>query len=72
MKQAISKNLWAPIATPARGNPWVFWNCIRMTRRESKAEYLRDLAPELHKKALKRVRFARVDVVEQGIKGVES
>lgn len=72
MKQAISKNLWAPVATTARGAPWVIWSCIRATRRDAKAEYLSDLIPEVHKKALKRVRFARVDVVEQGIKGEES
>jgi hypothetical protein len=72
MKQAISKGLWAPIATPERGNPWVMWIYVRATRRDSKAAYLSDVGPLFKKAALERVRFARVDVVEQGIKGVES
>jgi len=72
MKQAISKGLWAPIATPTRGNPWVMWAYVRTTRQDAKAEYLRNVDPLFKKAALERVRFARVDVVEQGIKRVES
>lgn len=64
MKQAKSSGLWAPIVTPSRGTPWVVWTCVRMTRREAKAEYLRDLPKDLIKDNLKRVRFSRVTITE--------
>lgn len=65
-KQAISKNLWAPIHTPARGNPWINWRCVRPTRRGALAALLENISPEHHKRHLKFVRFARVTITEEG------
>jgi hypothetical protein len=63
--KAITKNLWAPIATPKRGHPWVIWTSVASTRSEARKLYLKNFIPQYHKEVLKRVRFARVTIVEQ-------
>lgn len=55
--------LWAPIIKSQRGE-WVCWTCVRSTKREAKAEYLRDLPERIHKEHLSRVRFAKVVITE--------
>lgn len=63
-KRAISKNLWSPIHTPARGNPWINWRCVRTTRKAAKEALLENIAPEHHERHLNGVRFARVTITE--------
>jgi hypothetical protein len=63
-KRAISKGLWAPIATPERGRPWVLWIYVRSTRHEAKSAYLSGYDKDTATSALKRVRFARVTITE--------
>lgn len=63
-KRAISKGLWAPIATPTRGTPWVIWAHVAMTRKAARESYLQRYDPAHHKRALTRVRFARVTITE--------
>lgn len=63
-KRAISKGLWAPIATPTRGTPWVIWPHVASTRKAARESYLKLVDPAHHKKALARVRFARVTITE--------
>lgn len=63
-KLAISKGLWAPIATPTRGSPWVIWPHVAMTRKAARESYLQQFDPAYHEKALTRVRFARVTITE--------
>jgi len=63
-KPAISKNLWAPVHTPARGNPWINWRCVRTTRKASREALLEGIGPDYHKKHLDGVRFARVTITE--------
>lgn len=63
-KQAISKNLWAPKATPKRGAPWIIWSFVRMTRRDAKSAYLEGIEPECQKDCLDRVKFVRVTITE--------
>lgn len=60
---ARTTGLWAPIIRSQRAE-WVFWPCVRATRRESRAEYLRGVPLEKHNEYLERVRFARVDITE--------
>lgn len=63
-KRAISKGLWAPIATPTRGTPWVIWTHVASTRKGARDSYLRRVDPLHIKHALARVRFARVTITE--------
>ena len=63
-KRAISKGLWAPIATPARGTPWVMWPHVASTRQGARKSYLSHFPPENHKRALTGVRFGRVTITE--------
>lgn len=60
---ARTTGLWAPIIRSQRAE-WVCWTCVRATRREARAEYLRGMPLEKHKERLERVRFARVDITE--------
>ena len=52
---------WAAIE---RTSGYVFIFTIQVTRRDSKAEYLRGLPERVHKDKLKRVRFAKVLITE--------
>lgn len=61
---AQSKGLWAPIVKPDRGAEWIHWYCIRTTRKEAKRAYLDGVVLAAHKMWLRKVRFARVMVVE--------
>lgn len=63
-----TNNLWAPVTTQGR-KPWIIWTCVRSTRREAKHAYLEGLDPKYHKKHLARIKFIKVFVAEQGIKG---
>lgn len=61
---ARSTGIWAPIITPKRGRPWVFWSALRGTRRDARSAFLANYRPERRADALKGVRFARVTVTE--------
>lgn len=64
MKPLAAKRLWAPIASPNKGRPWILWRYIGYTKADAKREYLRDVPTALHKELLERVRFSRVTVAE--------
>lgn len=63
-RPVITRNLWAPIIKPKRGAEWICWPCVRLSRREAKAELLKDLPERMHKEHLRNVRFGKVTITE--------
>ena len=63
-----TNNLWAPLVMSGR-TPWIIWTCVRSTRRDAKAAYLEGFPASYHEQHLARIRFIRVYVAEQSIKG---
>lgn len=64
MKDAIARNVWAPVVQNARGR-WIAHDCIRSTRRGAKEAWLKDVPFGMQRKILDGVTFARVVVIEQ-------
>lgn len=63
--KASTSNLWAPLVTPARGKPWIRWDCLARLRKDARESYFGVMTPAARKKWSKCVRFVRVTVTEQ-------
>ena len=60
----ITKNLWAPLNTGGK-KPWIIWQYISYTKRDSKAAYLKDIPLAYRAELLACVKFIKVFVAEQ-------
>lgn len=59
--KAITKNLWAPLVTGGR-KPWIYWSCIRSTRRDAKEAFTLAIKGAYAHEWLAKTKFVKVSV----------